>query len=105
MFIKPSVGRVVWYREVGEPEDSQPQAATVAFVQSDGLLNLSVVEHDGNVRPKTGVPLVQEGGAAKPEAGGYCEWMPFQIGQQKRTEEAEAKVAKKPAKVAKKKSR
>lgn len=74
--IQPTVGRVVWYRVVGD-EEQQPQAATVAHVNENGTVNLSVADHEGNVRAKRDVPLIQDGESA-PESGDYCEWMPYQ---------------------------
>lgn len=89
--IQPTVGRVVWYRQVGSLEleqwSEQPMAATVAFVYSDRMVNLSVTDHAGQQHAVTSVPLVQEGDP-KP-LGSYCEWMPYQKGQAAKTEQAE----------------
>lgn len=88
--ILPTVGRVVWFRPsrnaatpgfVGNPD--QPCAATVAYVHSPSLVNLSVTDHNGNQHPVCSVPLIQQAEPA-PESGFYCEWMPYQIGQAKR---------------------
>lgn len=99
--IKPTVGRIVWYRPsdldrnqmtihsecANSPE--QPLAATVAYVWSDHLVNLTVSDHNGATHQRTSVMLAQDGG----RAGGimpYCEWMPFQKGQAAKTEALEA---------------
>lgn len=90
--IKPTVGRVVWYRPSEEDLVSmttfhdvpaQPLAAIVAYVWNDRLVNLTVSDHNGATQQRTSVPLVQEGDT--PFAGGrYCEWMPYQVGQAKK---------------------
>lgn len=89
IIIEPTVGRVVLYRP---PTNSaragftaypdQPCAATVAYVHSRDLVNLSVTDHVGSHHAITSVPLVQAH-EPKPEYGFYCEWMPFQVGQAK----------------------
>lgn len=87
--IKPTVGRVVWFwpADTTDPKfsahPSQPCAATVAYVHSDSMVNLSVTDHNGVQHARTSVRLIQEG-EPKPQFGSYCEWMPFQIGQSKR---------------------
>lgn len=96
--IKPTVGRVVWY----QPNDadaeklgalafgsSQPLAAHVAYVHSDIMVNLMVIDPNGNPHSRTSVRLVQAG--ELPLVGeSFCEWMPYQVGQAKK-HEAEAK--------------
>jgi hypothetical protein len=90
--IKPTVGRVVWYRRKGENADaaSQPYAAIVTFVHSDTCVNL--VWFDSNSRPQgsTSVPLRQDGEAAW--ANEYCEWMPYQLGQAAKTEQLQTQL-------------
>lgn len=86
--IKPTVGRIVWYRPEHVTPDEQPFAAIVTYVFNDRMVNLTAFDHTGYVRSLTSVPLVQQGDP-KPEAGGYAEWMPYQIGQA-RKHEAEA---------------
>lgn len=95
--IKPTVGRVVWYRP-GKNDyyemaihGSQPLAAIVAFVWSDTLVNLTVSDHDGATHKRTSVYLDQPG-AGVVRALPYCEWMPYQKGQAARTDAAEAKA-------------
>jgi hypothetical protein len=87
--ITPTVGRVVWYHAPGAAQGAQPQAAIIAFVHNDTLVNLHVIDANGIASGATSVPLVQEGDAT-PSAGFYCEWMPYQKGQAAKTEAAEA---------------
>lgn len=82
MLIKPTVGRVVWFKPAGLLDD-QPYAALVTYVHGDRMVNLVTFDHNGNPSPQTSVPLVQEGDV-RPSAGFYCEWMPYQIGQAKK---------------------
>lgn len=99
--IKPTVGRVVWFHNQGimkgiaDHGSQQPMAATVAYVFSDRMVNLSVVDHAGVQFAHTSVPLVQDD--ESPPAGQvYCEWMPYQKGQASSTQRAEleAELAK-----------
>lgn len=94
--ISPTVGRVVWYRPaLSDPivnHGSQPLAAIVAYVWSDSMVNLAVFDHNGQSHSRTSVRLLQEG-EAPPTPSAYCEWMPYQLGQAKRTEAAEAAAA------------
>lgn len=46
------------------------------------MVNLMVIDPNGNTYPQTSVTLWQGGDGQKPE-GRYCEWMPYQIGQAK----------------------
>lgn len=89
--ITPTVGRVVWYHAPSSTLDAQPQAAIIAFVHSDRLVNLHVIDANGVASGATSVVLVQEGDTA-PAAGFYCEWMPYQKGQAAKTEAVEAAV-------------
>lgn len=90
--IKPTVGRVVWYQPHFSDDtlrvfsNNQPLAAHVAYVHNDRLVNLMVIDPNGNPQPRTSVVLLQEGDARDVETS-FCEWMPFQIGQAKRYEE------------------
>lgn len=89
--IPPTVGRKVWFWPQGcnfmkdmQPFtpiclSNQPLDATVVYVWGDRLVNLLVLDHQGNAFPVTSVTLVQEGD--EPPTGAYCEWMPFQKGQ------------------------
>jgi hypothetical protein len=90
-FIKPSVGRVVLYwpsandREVGMVvmDSTQPFSASVAFVHSDRMVNLTVSDHRGGVYIREGIQLVQNDGDDKPlmEGQAHAEWMPYQQAQ------------------------
>ncbi len=97
--IKPTVGRVVWYRAHPEDHrksiDAQPCAAIIAYVHSDELVNLMVIGHDGVAFSKADVTLVQEEGETV-EAG-WCQWMPYQKGQAAKTEALEKKLSADPA--------
>lgn len=101
--IKPTVGRVVWYRPsvtdmysypsgFGGP---QPNAAIIAYVHSDSMVNLMVIDHNGNQHSRTSVPLIQDDvGEVNPVGGGsYCEWMPYQKGQAAKTDSLEQRFA------------
>ncbi len=71
--IKPTVGRVLlYYRRPG----TEPQAAMIAKVWSDAVVNLMIVNEDGSTMPNppTSIPLVQEGEPLP--AGQHCRWMP-----------------------------
>lgn len=93
--IKPTPGRIVWFRP-GEYElDSldmstimsgftrQPLTALIAAVHDDRLINLSVFDADGNQFSVRNVQLLQGDGQDVPSDGkhGYAEWMPYQHGQ------------------------
>lgn len=81
--INPTVGRVVWYYPVGSnPAVGQPHAALVAHVWSDTCVNLVVFNANGKPYNVTSALLYQEGNP-KPDSG-YCEWMPYQVGQAKK---------------------
>lgn len=83
--IKPTIGRVVWFYPHGHREGSLPHAAMIAFVHSDSLVNLGVLDPNGRSYNETSVSLIQDGDPA-PDSGRYATWMPFQIGQAKRAE-------------------
>ena len=90
--IQPTVGRVVWfYKWVGSQGYKGPLAAHVAFVHSDSMVNLMVIDENGNPRPETSVHLRQDD--EEREQSDYCEWMPYQKGQAAKTEALEAKLA------------
>ena len=93
--ITPTIGRVVWFYPHGHREGSLPHAAMIAFVHSDSLVNLGVLDPNGRSYNETSVSLIQDGDAA-PESGRFATWMPFQIGQAKQAEEKTA--ATEPAK-------
>jgi hypothetical protein len=83
--IKPTIGRVVWFHSEEWPE--QQLAAIVCFVNSDYNVNLGVFNNRGETFGVQNVPLIQEN-TEKPVQGFYCEWMPYQLGQAAKTEEA-----------------
>lgn len=95
---KPTVGRIVWYwpanndasvSRVGKDTPyAQAHAAIVTAVWGDTCVNLCTFDANGNARPRTSVLLVQDG-AARPEGGNFCEWMPYQVQQAKKHVAAE----------------
>ena len=97
--IKPTVGRVMWYRPgdylIGlvEHDPAQPMTAHVCYVWNDNMVNLLVIDHAGNTQVRTSVPIVQDGSPYTAGPSPYAEWMPFQKGQAAKTEAAEAKLA------------
>jgi hypothetical protein len=90
--IIPTVGRIVWYYPSAEHkfDGKQPWAAIVTHVQNERKVALVVFEptllpekvHTG-VFATSNVPLLQDTDAP-PADTGFCEWMPYQIGQAKR---------------------
>lgn len=90
--IKPTIGRIVWYWPT--TPDTQPRAAIVTRVWSDTCVNLAIFDPNGNAmsNPPTSVLLLQEGNE-RPSGGGFCEWMPYQIGQAKKHEAESEKAA------------
>ena len=84
--IKPTVGRVVWFRHPQMLPYHQPYAALVTFVHSDEYVNLIVFDPNGKPFGADSIQLLQEG-QEKPEKKNYAEWMPYQIGQAKKHEE------------------
>lgn len=88
--IVPTVGRVLWYWREPPKEGTQAEAATVAFVHNERLVNLHVIDHNGVGCSVTSVTLRQPDDAQP--GSNYCEWMPYQMGQAARTEAAEAKA-------------
>ena len=80
--IPPTVGRIVWYWDdiKSKHDGEQPMAAMVVGVHSDELVNLVTYDFYGNNTGRQGVTLVQPD-VDCPEFGGYCEWMPYQLGQ------------------------
>jgi hypothetical protein len=95
--IKPTVGRVVLYYRHGKTQfdaNEQPEAATVAYVHSDTMVNLSVVDHNGEQFAATSAFLYQ-GDGDRPQSA-YAEWMPYQQGQAAKTEALEKQLKEKP---------
>lgn len=94
--IKPTVGRVVWFHPSSHSNDTgfAPAsicAAIIAYVHSDFMVNLAVFDANGVCHSKTSVHLVQDMEPV-PDAGYYCEWMPYQKGQAAKTEELEKRA-------------
>lgn len=94
-----TVGRVVWYF----PDRSdkgliqlgpQPFKADVVYVHDDeSTVNLSVFDHEGTHHKKLDVRHVDVSRKADaPDTHSFWDWMPYQKGQAKKTEEAEAKL-------------
>jgi hypothetical protein len=88
--IKPTIGRVVWFHpeQGAEIHSGETQAALVAKVLNDRLVNLAVFDDRGRPYPAIEVELWQ--GEGKRPKDAYCEWMPYQIGQAKRHAEEDA---------------
>lgn len=89
--IPPSHGRIVWYTPARGPLNAsddaiahhdplKPLAAMVCHVWGDRMVNLLVVDSNGNTHPRTSVELLQDDDP-KPEHGRFCSWMPYQLGQ------------------------
>lgn len=94
--IKPTIGRVVWLWPSAElqanpnlnlayRDKTVPLAATVAYVWSDRMVNLSAVDQNGKPFGLTRVTLLQGDETYNP-MGNYCEWMPYQKGQAAKVE-------------------
>lgn len=95
IMITPTPGRVVWYypsvhERTCEVTDTvnhlaagdQPLAAHIAYVHSNALVNLMVIDANGFPRCRTSVYLAQnEPSEAQVQGGAYCTWMPYQLGQ------------------------
>lgn len=90
--ITPTIGRKVWFRPNGVTvfggksivviNQEQPLDATVVFVWGDRVVNLLVLDHEGNAHQINSVTLRQPGDV-KPSFA-YCEWMPYQQAQAKK---------------------
>lgn len=78
--IQPTVGRVVWFYKYVEGQGYKgPLAGHVAYVQSDSMVNLMVIDENGCPHSEMSVPLFQDD--FSPSRGDYCRWMPYQLGQ------------------------
>lgn len=83
--IKPTVGRVVWVIRPDFTDDiKQPEAAFIAYVHNDRMINVAGFTHQGNHFSHTSVPLLQDDDE-KPQ-GTFAVWMPFQVGQAAKAE-------------------
>lgn len=85
--IKPTVGRIVWYR-TGAPTQEAPWAAIVTYVHDDRHINIIGFDPMSHSFPAHYLTLCQEN-EPRPE-GPYAEWMPYQIGQAKKHEDVPA---------------
>lgn len=98
--IQPTVGRVVHYYPDKNTAESNftrhnggPFAAVVAYVWNPRMVNLTVLDHNGQPHSRTSVQLVQPEDAGPAMQGmAYCEWMLYQKGQAARTEALEQQV-------------
>lgn len=92
MIYPPTPGRVVWYypgKYDGIPHaPGEPLAAMVCRVFSDRMVNLRVIDQNGDAHARTSVVLVQEDDSVNPD-NAHCKWMPYQ--QKKHTEEMAGK--------------
>lgn len=99
MHIEPSIGRVVLFKpatDLGHGIVEQPFAATVAYVNPNGTINLSVADHAGNQFAQQDVVLIQDGEAHPDDGTAYAYWMPYQIAAA--AKDAAATTAKMPIK-------
>lgn len=83
--IDPTVGRIVWYHPETPTPNGDPLAAKIAAVNTDGTINLAVVDQNGLPFGAQNVFLRQDG-EANPYAstGNWAQWMPYQVGQAKK---------------------
>lgn len=98
------MGRKVWFRPNGTTQlqvpgmkeytldfpmvmGDQPLDATVVYVWGDRMVNLMVLDHNGNQFIATSVTLVQPG-EEPPAVGIYAQWMPYQVATAKKAEPA-----------------
>lgn len=93
VIITPTVGRVVHFypNRLHYQSGGQPFKADIAYVHGDRLVNVSFLYHDGTAGAVCGVVLVQPGDPI-PEAGGFCKWMDYQIGQAVKTESVQSEL-------------
>jgi len=95
--ISPTNGRVVLYTpydtndHLAQHDKTKPLAAIVTHVWHDRLVNLTVFDSNGMSQGRTSVKLLQDDDA-RPELGGFCEWMPYQKGQAAKTEAIEKEL-------------
>lgn len=95
--IVPKVGRVVWFWPNGTTvvrvhNEEIPCDAHIAYVWTERMINVFVVDHNAAPFSFTSVPLLQDGDQIPPREQHYCTWMPYQVGQAALTQEAESKV-------------
>jgi hypothetical protein len=96
--ISPTIGRRVWYypskleREIGvlpfTLHGEGPLDAGIAHVWSDTLVNLSVADSNGVMHHRTDVAFIPDDSPAPADGNAYATWMPCQLGQAAKTEQA-----------------
>lgn len=94
--ISPTIGRVVWFYAGGmQQRDAgvQPQAALVAYVWTDRMVNLGGFAHNGNPIQATSVTLLQDDDEPPHLSQPFAMWMPYQVGQAKKHALTEADAA------------
>jgi hypothetical protein len=84
--ITPTIGRKIWFHPAinfdGACSDpSQPLDASIAYVHSPTLINISFADQNGKMYNATSVRLWD--GEGQPPSSYYCEWMPYQVNQAK----------------------
>ena len=88
--IEPTVGRILWYWN--SPDQAQdpayePMAAMIVHVHSWHKVNLITWDNFGNSTTRENCRLMQEGAVQSfPTLHGFCEWMPYQVGQAAKVE-------------------
>lgn len=101
--IKPTVGRVVYYKpdstslmdsSMEETVDGQPLRADIIAVHSDVSVNLSVTDSVGQTHVRIGVFFAHNTADETTPDGGYAYWMPYQLGQAAKTEAVQAEAIK-----------
>lgn len=95
--IVPTNGRVVWFTPAAHDTlhssyGDKPWAAHVCHVWHERMVNLLVIQPDGQTRIETSVALLQDDDP-RPDAGRYAEWMPYQNGQAAKAEALEKQSA------------
>lgn len=103
--IKPTVGRVVWVRNrvpsdygrrPGQIDKAQPEVGFIVYVHSDTCVNVAGFDRNGEHFAITSLVLRQlEDDHVSDEHWTitHAEWMPYQMGQAARTEQAERAAA------------
>lgn len=94
MKIIPTVGRMVHYwpdaSEHIDRNDEQPLSGQIAGVNSDGTINLQILDCRGCARSRVGVVLIQENDERPLHS--FAEWMAYQKGQAAKTESLEKQL-------------
>jgi hypothetical protein len=79
--IKSTVGRIVWiFNRKGSESADQPEAAQVAYVNSDTSINVGGLNKHGHPFALSGVPLWGDTPIdGEDENSLHAEWMPYQV--------------------------